>query len=208
MNRPGTVLLYLAALGGGLYSAYRPTFDSGFARVQVEPGDGMLNHYLLEHTWRVISDPGYRGTLWSPPFFYPEPRVLGYSENFLGSAPIYWGLRLVLPDHLAHQWWMILCSVLNFAAFAAVARWLGCGYPVAALGGFLWAFGVVHVWHAEHVQLIPRFWMPVAAYYAWSWPPPRACDRSTARWRACSFRRRRACTPGGFWRPGWRCSCR
>src|SRR5438270_783392 len=87
MRRFGIVVLYLAALCGGTYSTFRPTFDSGFARVQADAGDGMLNHYLLEHSWRVVSDTGYCGTLWSPPFFYPERLTLAYSESFLGVVP-------------------------------------------------------------------------------------------------------------------------
>src|SRR6266481_7682856 len=130
MSRAGIVFLYVVALAGGTYLAFRPTFDSDFARTQADPGDGMLNHYLLEHSWRVVSDPHYCGTLLSPPFFFPERTVLVYSENFLGVAPLYWALRLVLPYDLAFQWWMILCSALNFVAFAAVARWLGCRHAL------------------------------------------------------------------------------
>src|SRR5437868_3689521 len=113
MRRLGPLLLYAVALAGGSYQAFRPTFDSGFARLQANPGDTLLNHYLLEHTWRVVSDPGYRGTLLSPPFFYPTPLVLAYSENLLGAAPAYWALRLMLPPDLAYQWWMIAMNALN-----------------------------------------------------------------------------------------------
>lgn len=167
MRRIGIALLYLAALAGGTYGAFRPTFDSGFALVQSDPGDSVFNHYVLEHTWQVVANPDYRGTLLSPPFFYPTPLVLAYSESLLGAAPAYWLLRLGLSDVHAFQWWMILMNALNFVAFAAVARWLGCGHGTAVFGGFLWAFALVHVEQIRHQQLIPRFWMPVAAYHAW-----------------------------------------
>lgn len=167
MRFAAVALLYVAVLAGGLYSAFRPVFDSRFERVQAEAGDGMLNHYLLEHTWRVVSDPGYCGTPLSPPFFYPEPLVLTYSENLLGAAPLYWGLRLFLSDELAYSVWMLVCASLTFAAFAVVARWLGCNHFLAALGGFLWAFALVHIEQGRHQQMIPRFGMPLAAYYAW-----------------------------------------
>ena len=197
MNRAAALLLYAAALAGGTYSAYHPVFDSGFGRVRADTCDGMLNHYVLEHSWRVVSDPGYCGTLLSPPCFYPTPLTLAYSENLLGTAPIYWGLRLGLPDHLAYQWWMIACSGMNFAAFAAVARWLGCGPPAAALGGFLWAFGLVHVTNELHQQMLPRFWMPVAAYHAWGFAtaPGR---RPLNRMLACVFLQATACVYTGW----------
>jgi hypothetical protein len=183
MRSAAVVLLYLTALAGGTYSAFRPTFDSRFARIQADPGDGMLNHYLLEHTWRAVSDPVYCGSLLSPPMFYPQKLTLAYSETFLGVAPLYWGLRLGLPDTLAFQWWAILCAALNFAAFAVVARRLGCNHLLAALGGFLWAFGLCLVVHHKHQQIIPRFWMPPAVYYAWllaTVPSLRALNRTIA----------------------------
>jgi len=167
MPKVGPLLLYLAALAGGTYAAFQPTFDSGFAHMQADPGDTVLNHYLLEHTWRAVADPGYRGTLWSPPMFHPEPLTLAYSENFLGVAPAYWALRLALPYDLAYQWWMIGLTAANFAAFAAAARRVGLPHVLAAAGGYVWAFGLVHLEQLRHQQMIPRFWFPVAAYYAW-----------------------------------------
>src|SRR5439155_14637517 len=197
MSRAGIVLMYVAACAGGTYLAFRPTFDSGFARIQADPGDGMLNHYLLEHSWRAVSDPNYCGTLLSPPFFYPERLVLAYSENFLGAAPLYWGLRLVMPDEAAYQWWMLLCGVLTFAAFAAVARWLGCNHFLAALGGFLWAFALVHIEQGKHQQMLPRFWMPLAAYHAWKLaaaPNVRSLNRTLA----CAFLQAATCIYAGW----------
>src|SRR5687767_6421336 len=135
MRRAGIGVLYLAALAGGTYLAFKPTFDSGFARVQADRGDTVLNHYLLEHTWQVVSNPDYRATLLSPPFFFPAKLTLAYSENMLGVAPVYWALRLALPPDLAYPWWMILLNALNFVAFAAVARWLGCRHLLVAFGG-------------------------------------------------------------------------
>jgi hypothetical protein len=197
MRRAGIGLLYLAALAGGTYVAFRPTLDSGFARVQADPGDTLFNHYVLEHTWQVVSDPGYRGTLLSPPFFYPTRLVLGYSENLLGVAPAYWLLRLVLPYILAYQVWMILMNALNFVAFAAVARWFRCGHLLAAFGGFLWAFALVHVEQVRHQQMIARFWMPIAAYHAWhlaAGPNLRSLNRTAA----CVFLQTLTCINSGW----------
>src|SRR5947207_9231935 len=97
MRLAGITLLHLAALALGTYRAYRPTIEPRFAHTQAEPGDGLLNNYLLEHTWRAVSDPNYRGSLASPPFFYPARHVLWYSETFLGAAPVYWAMRLGMP---------------------------------------------------------------------------------------------------------------
>ncbi|QDU18553.1 hypothetical protein [Urbifossiella limnaea] len=181
--RPFLLLGYAAALVGGTYLAYRPVFDSGFALVQAETGDGMLNHYLLEHSWLSLADPGYAGTLTRPPFFHPERWAWWYSETLIGAAPIYWALRTVTDDQLAYSWWMIACSALNFVSFAVVARRLGCAHAAAALGAVGFAFLAVVTEQQKHQQLIPRFWMPPAVYYAWllgSAPSARALGRMLA----------------------------
>lgn len=183
MTRLSPILLYALTLLGGTYLAFRPTFDSGFANMQADPGDTPLNHYILEHSFLSLTKSDYCGTMLSPPFYFPQPMVLGYSENLLGVAPPYWALRAVLPYDLAYQWWMILMVALDFAAFALVARWMGCPHVVAAFGGFLWSFGLVHVAHLGHQQMLARFWCPFVVYYAWEFvagPNMRAWHRMLA----------------------------
>ena len=138
-----TVLFgYAAVLAFGLHQTFEPTIDSRFVRVQTERGDGMLNHFILEHSWQSVSNPHYRGSLFSPPCFFPEPYTLWYSEHMLGVAPLYWALRFVASYVLAYQWWQIILAGLNFIAFVYAARRLGCSHVLALLGGYLWAFGL------------------------------------------------------------------
>jgi hypothetical protein len=197
MNRVAAAALYLAALVGGAYVAFQPTFDSHFERMQVNAGDTVLNHYLLEHSLRSVWYRDYCGTLATAPFFHPARFTFAYSENLLGVAPLYWALRAALPPDLAYQWWMILLSALNFVAFAAVARRLGCSPLAAALGGYLWAFALVHVEQLKHQQMIPRFWMPVAVYYAWRLAAAPSL-RSLNRCLACVFLQATACIYTGW----------
>jgi hypothetical protein len=166
MRTATPILLYISALLFGTYLTFRPTFDSGFAYVQTERGDGMLNHYILENSWLALSDPGYRGSFFTAPFYFPAKWNIYYSENLWGAAPAYWALRLVLPYDLAYAWWQILMNVLNFITFAVVARWLKWPHLLALGGAFMWAFAMVHADQIKHQQLIPRFWMPLALYYA------------------------------------------
>lgn len=183
MRLPALVVLHLAALAVGTYTAFRPTLDSHFARMQTDPGDTVLNHYILEHTWRVVSDPAYPHPLWSPPFYYPTPLVMSYSENMLGVAPVYWGLRTFLPSDLAFQVWMMVLSALNYVAMAAVLARVRVRHDerlphlLVALGGFLWAFGLPVQAQLNHQQLIARFWMPVAAACAWQFALDPAARR-------------------------------
>ena len=50
-------------------------------------GDGRLNLYFLEHAHKFFT--GKISSFWEAPFMYPEPNVTAYSDNLLGSAPIY-----------------------------------------------------------------------------------------------------------------------
>ena len=166
MRTAALVVLYIALPALGTYLTFRPTFDSGFARIQTERGDGLLNHYILENSWKVVSDPGYRGSLLSPPMYFPAKYTIYYSENLFGVAPAYWALRLFLPYDLAYSWWQILLNLVNFVVFALVARWLKWPHLIAIGGAFMWAFAMVHADQIKHQQLIGRFWMPLGAYYA------------------------------------------
>jgi hypothetical protein len=197
MRTVAVLLVYLVALVFGTYQAFGPMIGSRFVRTQTERGDGMLNHYILEHTWQAVSNPGYRGSLFSPPCFFPEPYTLWYSEHLLGIAPLYWSLRLALPDDIAYQWWQILTNALNFVAFGAAARWLRVPHVLAILGGYLWAFGPVHIDQIKHQQLIPRFWMPLAVYHAWAFALAPAA-RSLNRMLACVFLQSVSCVYTGW----------
>ncbi len=166
MRTAALALFYVAPALLGTYLTFRPTFDSGFASIQTERGDGMLNHYILENSWLALSDPNYRGSLLTAPFYFPAKWNIYYSENLFGVAPLYWVLRLGLPYDLAYIWWQILLNLLNFVAFAVVARWMRWPHLVAIGGAFLWAFAMVHADQIKHQQMIGRFWMPVALYYA------------------------------------------
>jgi hypothetical protein len=190
-------IAYAVALAFGLYQTFGPTIDSRFARVQTEHGDGMLNHFILEHSWQALSNPDYRGSFFSPPCFFPQRMTLWYSEHLLGAAPFYWLLRLVFAHDFAYQWWQIILAALNFVTFALVARRLGCPHVLALLGGYLWAFGLVHIDQIKHQQMIPRFWMPLAAYYAWSFalsPSVRALNRMLG----CAFLQCITCVHTGW----------
>jgi hypothetical protein len=152
----------------GLASAFRPTLLSGFTRLQADPGDTLLNGYVLEHSWRWLTQSDYAGSFWSPRFFYPQTLALAYSENLLGAAPLYWLLRTVWPAMMAYQLWMMLVASLTYVSFAVVLRRLGVGMMLAALGGFVFAFGLPRVAQVGHQQLLPHLFAPWAVLAAWT----------------------------------------
>src|SRR5262245_17871252 len=106
-RRAAIVTIYTLALIAGLFVGFHPTLFRGFAHLQPDPGDTLLNHYILEHSWLWLTRADYAGTLWSPPCFYPQPNTLAYSENLLGTAPLYWLLRPLAAPLYAYQLWML-----------------------------------------------------------------------------------------------------
>lgn len=167
MRRLEIALFHTAVLAIGIFAAFHPTLTSGFARLQTDPGDTLLNHYILEHTWKCVSEPSYAGSLWSPPCFYPTQGTLAYSENLLGSAPIYWGLRTATDELTAYQVWMIAVCALTYASTAWTLGKFGVGPMLAALGAFVFAFGLPRVNQLGHQQLLPAFYSPPAIYFTW-----------------------------------------
>lgn len=143
-----------------------PLRVTGF-RLTNLPGDDVDSHfnlYVLEHGWQWLS--GKQPRFWDAPFFYPQPNVIAYSDNHLGTLPLYSLFRVVGFDReTAFQYWFLTLFVLNYSACLWVLRrwqpsWIG-----AAAGAYLFAFAVPLVMQFGHVQLIPRFLVPLAAYF-------------------------------------------
>ncbi|TBR58589.1 hypothetical protein B4U84_22050 [Westiellopsis prolifica IICB1] len=151
----------------GIFIAFYPTILSGFHRIQTDPGDTVLNNYFLEHSFQLLSNKNYQGELWSPTFFYPYKRVLTFSDNLFGSAPIYWLFRTFLLPNLAFQLWMITVCILSFVSFAMLMQRYRVNHILSALGAFLFAFGMPRISQIGHQQLLPQFFTPLAFLIAW-----------------------------------------
>lgn len=174
-----TRIAALAAVGlAGLWLTFYPTLHSGFARMQPDAGDVLLNNLFLEHTYRWAFDPNYPFSFWSPGYFYPTPNTFTYSETLIGTAPLYWLLRAGLTETVAGQVWVILTCAFNFVAMAVVLRWFGVNTLLTAAGAFVFAFGLIRTDHLTHQQLLPQYFSPFAVWYAW------AClrDPTARRW--------------------------
>jgi len=147
--------------------AFYPTLASGFARLQTDPGDTLLNHYILEHSWHWLTGHPGSESLWSPPCFYPASGTLAYSENLLGTAPAYWLLRVVFDELLAYQLWMMVVAALTYIAMAWMLRRFGTGNLLAALAALTYAYGLPRINQLGHQQLLPSLFSPPAVYLTW-----------------------------------------
>ena len=156
-----------AFLALGLAVTFRPMLFSGFERIQTDPGDTTLNHYFLEHSYLWAFDEAYPFGLWSPGFFAPTPMVLTYSENLLGTAPLYWGFRLAgLGEVAAFGLWIVVINAANYVAMVVVLRWGRVAWPLAILAGYTFAFGSPRLDQFEHQHLMPQAMTPFAVWFA------------------------------------------
>jgi hypothetical protein len=149
----------------GLAATFKPDWSTGFRSSVIDNGDGALNNYFLEHSYQLVFNRAYVGSLWSPPFFYPVKGALTYSDNLFGSAPIYWIFRVFCDPHFAMLAWEASCLALCYATFAYLLRRNGVGHILSAVGGFLYGFGMPRVMELSHAQLLPAFFMPLAILY-------------------------------------------
>jgi hypothetical protein len=128
-------------------------------------GDPRFNSVILEHLYQWTTDAKQR--LWHPQFFYPFEWVLGFSDNHFGSAWSYVALRLLgLPREEAYLGWFLCGSVLSFWGCWFALTKLKFSSLGAALGAFVFAFGLPVLHQESHAQLVYRFAIPLA-FLAW-----------------------------------------
>lgn len=155
-------LLHVALVAAGTAMVFRPTLESGFARMQTDPGDTVYLNYVLEHATRALHGHAPAGGFWSPPFFFPNANSLAYSENLLATVPVYALLRLFLEADTAYQVWCMAMLALLYAATAWSLRRLSLSPALASLGAFVMAFGLQRAAHLNHGQLLPAAFTPLA----------------------------------------------
>jgi hypothetical protein len=157
-------LLYSVVCVVGLCAVFHVGLLSGFELQQPDPGDPRLVNYVLErnHQWFAGERPGE--PFWSPPFFYPWPKVGTHTESMVGLQPFYSPWRTFgLSPETAYS----LCGFGLLAACFACATWFfraGAGLsPLAAsAGGFLFAFALPRSAHLGHFQLFAHYATPLA----------------------------------------------
>lgn len=124
-------------------------------------GDSRFNLYILEHGYKFLT--GQISDYWNAPFMYPEPNVISYSDNLLGTVPLYGLFRLLgFKIFTAFQLWFISLFVLNYTCFYFFAKWLFKNRYAATVGAFVFAFSLANQAAMPHVQIMPRFFIPLA----------------------------------------------
>lgn len=149
------VVLYFFAFNvTGLNLAYYPG----------DLGDGRFNAYLLEHAHKFLTlqEP----SLWDAPFMYPEPQVITYSDNLVGSAPFYSVWRIFADRETSFQLWFITMYFLNFTFSYLFLNSVIKNKYAAVLGALIFTASIALQSQMTHAQTFPRFPIPIAFWMA------------------------------------------
>ena len=139
-----------------------------FFKAGTVPGglsDSRFNMYVLEHGYRWLM--GLDKSFWTAPFFYPTPNTIAYSDNHLGSFLFYSVFRILGSSReTAFGFWAITIFVLNYFV-TLVVLWDQKFHPIAAISSaYIFTFSLIMASQMDHVQLAPRFMVPVAFWMA------------------------------------------
>jgi hypothetical protein len=130
-------------------------------------GDGRFNNYILEHGYLYLTEGNI--SYWNAPFFFPEKDVISYSDNLFGALPIYVVCRYWVDRETAFQLWYLILTALNFVGAYHALRKLNATAFASSIGAFIYAFSLILFIQTIHIQLLPRFAVPLAivGFYLW-----------------------------------------
>ena len=95
-----------------------PTYSSGLAILQADPGDTLLNAYFLEHAFKHFTSINIfnPSQFWSPSFFWPINNTLTWSDHLLGQSVIYGIFRPIFNPINAYVCWISATLILNYVS--------------------------------------------------------------------------------------------
>jgi len=168
VNKFISYLLPLALLCIGLYLTPLNIYGPDFSKVPGDFGDARFNNYILEHDFKYFT--GKVDKYWDAPFMYPYNNVIAFSDNLLGSAPIYSAFRLIGYDReTAFQFWLLALFILNFVCcYLALNKW-SKNSVLSSVGAYIFSFSILLVGNIYNVQTVPRFMVPLVFYWSWQY---------------------------------------
>lgn len=133
-----------------------------FTMIPGDLGDARFNSVIVEHLYQWVT--GSVAKIWSPQFFFPFEFTVAFSDSHFGSGWPYVLLRVFgLPREEAYLGWFLIGASLNFWVCWLVFKRLGFSAVGAAAGAFVFAFALPALHKENHVQLVYRFAVPLAA---------------------------------------------
>jgi hypothetical protein len=146
---------------------YWTTLWTKFRIMPGDEADAIVIATLHEHVYQSLLG---RASLLNPPFYYPTPGVLGFTDAFLLNQIFYAPLRaLGLEQLLAIQIMWMLLSLMGGAAFALLLNRFFLVRPwLAILAAGIFAFGhglYMKIIHSQHLAI---HFLPIVCLLAFS----------------------------------------
>lgn len=158
------IITIIILLISGYYFHIINTIGLHFETLPGDYGDGRFNNYILEHSYLFFT--GKVDSFWSANFMFPFKNVIAISDNLIGTAPVYSLFRILSFDReTSYQLWFITLTLLNFITATWVMYKITGELSIAAIGGFIFAFNISLFGQYYHLQMLPRFIVPIAIYY-------------------------------------------
>lgn len=158
---PRALAAGIVAWGIGALISFRFVILSSFDLMFGDRYDGRMIVYLHEHLFRALVG---RADFRSPPMFYPQKYVLGFSDAFLLDTPPYAVLRLSgLDPFLSFQIWAMVLSFICFlASFIICMRYLRLRGAFAICAAALITFpnNLMFKTDIAHLQFFSVYYVP------------------------------------------------
>ena len=160
-------LFVFGCLFHGLFSVPIELFETNLSMIPGDYGDARFNNYILEHGYKYLT--GQVSSFWDAPMMYPYKNTIAFSDNLLGTMPIYGSFRAFNFDReTSFQLWIIVLFTLNYVcSFWVLNKWFK-NIPLAITGAYIFAFGIFLIGQMDHVQVFPRFISPLVFYWFWN----------------------------------------
>jgi hypothetical protein len=130
-------------------------------------GDARFNNFVLEHGYKFFR--GEVKSFWNAGFMYPYPNVIALSDNLLGTLPLYSLFRVFLDRETSFQLWILALYALNYlCCFWALKKWSN-NTLLSAIGAYVYAFSIFNIAQLHHVQVLPRFIVPLVIFWCWKY---------------------------------------
>lgn len=124
-------------------------------------GDARFNLYVLEHFYLAII--GQVENFVDGGFFYPLTKTMLFSGNHWGTGLIYSYFRLFDASPIeSFFYWFLVGFILNYWLSFYVLRKFELSELAAAIGAFLFTFGLPVIAQDGHAQMIYRPFVPLA----------------------------------------------
>lgn len=128
-------------------------------------GDSRFIHFILEHGHKWLI--GIHENFWNAEFMYPYSDNVAFSDNLIGSFPIYSTFRFLgFESETSYQlWWVTNCSLNFWLSYWVLIKMFNRPL-LATIGAFIFAFSIFHIGQLNFLQMSVRFMIPLGIYAA------------------------------------------